>query len=171
MDAHTKVSGVWKKLEGIHVRVSGTWKEVENGFIRVSGAWKQFYAAVTYQLVSGDIDDISVPSPTRAEYQLQNDGDEWSIKQQGADADEGNWIEPKARADNGAYVRCTVNSGTLSGGDATGSWIALSTTRAWYVTQAGTGVTTANITVEIATDSGGTDVRASNTLDLHAQVL
>lgn len=46
MSANVRVSGAWKKINGIHTRVSGVWKEVSTGHVRVSGAWKQFYPTI-----------------------------------------------------------------------------------------------------------------------------
>jgi len=51
MDGHVRVSGAWKKLNGLHVKVSGAWKEVNNAYVKVSGVWKQFYQNLT--LVGG----------------------------------------------------------------------------------------------------------------------
>ncbi len=46
MSADVRVSGAWKKINGIHTRVSGVWKEVSTGHVRVSGVWKQFYPTI-----------------------------------------------------------------------------------------------------------------------------
>ena len=71
----------------------------------------------------------------------------------------------------GAYfwIRCTVNSGAV-GGSGTGTWLALTADRYWYVEWVLTfaGSNTANITVQIASDSGGTNIVSSCTFDLTA---
>lgn len=40
---HTKVSGVWKQVNGVWVKVSGAWKTVDAAWIKVSGSWKPIY--------------------------------------------------------------------------------------------------------------------------------
>lgn len=62
-------------------------------------------------------------------------------------------------------VRCTVNSGTMNLGDATGSWLALTSERSFgksYLGSGGLDTETANITLELSFD-GGTTVAASKT--------
>lgn len=61
----------------------------------------------------------------------------------------------------GGYIRVTLNSGTAPTTGTTGSWLALSSARSWSWQRATVGTTNANITIEIATDSGGTNVIAS----------
>lgn len=46
-------------------------------------------------------------------------------------------------------VRVTVLSGTTPGGDGAGSWLSLSTSRAWSLFQSGEGVKSATMLVEI----------------------
>jgi hypothetical protein len=68
---------------------------------------------------------------------------------------------------NTYYVRCTQNSGTsLNVGDTVGSWLSIddTTSREFgisYSAGAGFDQVTANIDLEIARDSGGTDIVAT----------
>jgi hypothetical protein len=65
------------------------------------------------------------------------------------------------------WVRCTVNSGTLDVGT-TSSWLSLDTDRLFNEVQATAGVDTANITLEIAADSSGSEVLATAVFDISA---
>ena len=57
------------------------------------------------------------------------------------------------------WARATVISGTLTSGT-TGSWLGLGTSRGWYVTREGTnyGESIVVLNIEVATDSGGSNV-------------
>lgn len=69
------------------------------------------------------------------------------------------WIRPASAASGSYEIRATVNSGTVSSGSATGSWLALSTTRSWSTT------TSVNLTIEIRL---GSNVLDSGTYSLSA---
>lgn len=86
----------------------------------------------------------------------------------------GNWYTPTtAGVGTGKYVRCTVNSGSLSGGSsATGSWLQINTNRSWNCQRGSTpaefGTSEANITIEVSEDSGGSPVQNSGTYTIKA---
>ena len=79
------------------------------------------------------------------------------------------WCTPTTQAAN-YEVRVTVNSGFLSGGSGTGTWLATSSTRNWFVdnTTSGT-INSAVFTVEIRR-TGTTTVLDSATITLSAEV-
>lgn len=79
------------------------------------------------------------------------------------------WCTPTSEAVN-YEVFITLNSGTLSGGSGTGSWLALSSTRNWFVQQTVTGTNSATITATIRRTGTGTNL-ASATILLEAEVL
>ena len=102
---------------------------------------------------------------------LDSDGNEYAIAADGiGDGDDltPHWLLIGAAGDY--YGFCTQNSGDALEGAALDTWLVLSTDRSWFLNN-GTGGTTktANITVKIARDSGGTDVVANNDYDLSAQ--
>ncbi len=67
-------------------------------------------------------------------------------------------------------ARVTVNSGSLSGGSGTGTWLALSSTRNWYVDNFSSGTFVDCVfTVEIRLASTGV-VKDSATITLYAEV-
>jgi len=79
------------------------------------------------------------------------------------------WCTPTSQASNYEAL-VTVTSGTLSGGSGTGTWLALSTTRNWYVeefTPGGSNFCT--FTVQIR-KIGTTTVLDTATIDLEANL-
>jgi hypothetical protein len=80
-----------------------------------------------------------------------------------------NWIDPTTGSTT-HYVRATLTSGTFSSGTA-GSWLALTSDRAWYVGVSSQIAKSATATFEIATDAGGTNIVASGTVTLSAELV
>lgn len=78
----------------------------------------------------------------------------------------GTWCTPTG---NAPLYQCkmTLNTGTFTSGT-TGSFLALSSTRTWVVTQSVLGVKNVNATIEISDIATGT-VRATATVDLTAE--
>ena len=81
-----------------------------------------------------------------------------------------NWLTPTTGSTT-YYVRATLISGSLNSGT-TGTWQALTTDRAWdvYVNEFTSGFQNANLTIAIATDSGGTNIVVSANISLEASV-
>lgn len=79
------------------------------------------------------------------------------------------WCTPTSQSSNyEAFI--TVSSGALSGGSATGTWLALSTTRNWYVEELTSGNSNQCIfTVDIRKIGTGT-VLDTATITLYAEV-
>lgn len=75
-----------------------------------------------------------------------------------------NWFSPTTTgAGNSYWLRATATSGSPSG--TLNTWIALSTNRSYSVSRATAGTTSANLTFEIATDSAGTNIIRTYTLN------
>lgn len=117
--------------------------------------------------VGNVIDTRIAPTNATAGIQLENDGDTVEIYQSG-NVLIASWIVPRSAAGAAYEARVTVNTGTLTTG-ASGSWLALDTTRSWTVAQTVVGTKTANITLEIRKASTGV-VLATATFDLTATV-
>jgi hypothetical protein len=64
----------------------------------------------------------------------------------------GNWLLIGTNTDY--ECRATITSGGLTGGDSTGAWLSLGTTRMWYVHATNT-VVTCTLTIEIRRASDG----------------
>ena len=91
---------------------------------------------------------------------LATDGEEWAISSAGTlEGDsQGNWLDVGSNTD--FWVRCTLNNGTLDAyNSGTGTWLALTSARSWGVEKiAGKGTDSASITLEIASDAGGSNI-------------
>lgn len=75
----------------------------------------------------------------------------------------GGWYSPTtAGIGSGYWVRMTLLSGTAPGtSPGLGTWLQLSSDRQWGWSRASNGSTTATVKIEIATDSGGTNIVAT----------
>lgn len=81
------------------------------------------------------------------------------------------WNTPNATGVGAYYwIRVTLNSGTAPTTGTTGSWLALSSQRTFSWLRNASGTTTANITIEIASDSGGTVIAATKTLGISVAI-
>ena len=107
-------------------------------------------------------DIVGSPGTAGATYQLTPGGD---ITHNFVDS--GDWIVPNNAAPGLYEVRATVTSGSISSGDATGSWLALTSTRTWTVTRDIVGLSSATLTIEIRL---GTTVLDTATVTLAAEV-
>lgn len=110
--------------------------------------------------------DVTFGGTSNSSIRLENDGDIVTIGTTAGTVDVGDWVTPKSAAGATYEARLTVNSGSITG-SATGSWLALSTTRTWTTQRIATGVATANVTLEIRHASG--TVLASATFNITAE--
>ncbi len=104
-------------------------------------------------VINGSLPNGGVSDPADATWQLSNDGS-YSIS--GASA--GNWVDPASSTVAAYYqVKVDATSGAFSSGG-TGSWLDLSTSRAWTKTSVGS----VTFTVTIREKASGT-VRSTQT--------
>jgi hypothetical protein len=75
------------------------------------------------------------------------------------------WYIAPPSAPTSIWARLTVTAGTSpDSGSAVGSWVSIAGTSAgWTWTRSVAGTTTATVTVELATDSGGSDIVVTQT--------
>lgn len=79
------------------------------------------------------------------------------------------WVTPTS-ASSLFEARITITSGALTGGSGTGTWLALSTTRNWYIENSSSGtIEQCVFTIEIRRASTGV-VQDSATITLYAEV-
>jgi len=156
MDAHVKVSGTWKTLEGIHVKVSGVWKEVQTGYIKVSGVWKEFYSLISYAL-SGEAGISALetqPATAYAGIRINADGTiDKRINSVYTQIDVAtDWGIPNGEVTGDEEFYCTDNNANIDGGsDATGSWI--TAPAQWYVSSSGVSKSL-DLTIQVRPASG-----------------
>lgn len=85
------------------------------------------------------------PNSAQATYQLNTDGNVYAVRNQ-----TGSTLLERYAADPSAYqARVTMVAGTLTIGDATDTWLALTSTRQWGVSQSSVGANDAVFDVEI----------------------
>jgi len=170
VDAHVKVSGVWKSLNGMHTKVGGVWKEVSAGYIKVSGVWKQFYTNVVVTLSGHSIVTTGTgQSSAYAGIRFNTDGTVDEFESHGAGVysqidSATDWIIPNAAVSEATYhVRVSAAPPTddfTTKPVANGSWIEISANREWGVedfdASIENSVATGSVTFEISDDAGST---------------
>lgn len=82
-----------------------------------------------------------------------------------------NWGSPTTSGAGAAYwVRATLISGATPDGSALNTWHQMSTNPFWSITRNGDGITWSNLNIQIASDSGGSNILDTHTLELTAEV-
>lgn len=110
-----------------------------------------------------DLIDLEIdPTDASCSLQLNTDG---TMSSTGNFSTVGpNWYLPTSTGVGANYwVRMTVTAGSNPTVGTVGSWLQLSSNRAWTWTRTTTGVLSATVTVELATDSGGANIIATKT--------
>jgi hypothetical protein len=116
-------------------------------------------------LADASVDDANSGS-AEASYSLTTTGDVFATTTLNGAIDIGDWISPNSAAPGSYEARADVVSGSVTG-SATGSWLALTTTRTWTLALSSPGISSARLTVSIRLS--GTTL-TSATIDLAAQV-
>jgi hypothetical protein len=82
----------------------------------------------------------------------------------------GAWFTPTTGGVGASYwARVTVNAGALSSGTA-GSWVAISSAPLWSRIRSGIGSDQVDFTLQIASDAAGTNIVATKSISLYAEV-
>lgn len=124
--------------------------------------------------------DTSIdPADAEASWGFEADGDIFRYKLAGSDAKVGEWSSLAPTPGSGYYIKATQTGVTTPGSapNAAGSasmdtWLALSSDRYWGWSRTSVGSTQGEIRVDIATDSGGSNIvatgyyRATATVDI-----
>lgn len=125
--------------------------------------------AASVTIESAAINDFVLePATSAATVEFGADGIYRSVSQSSGSSDIGPWVTPTTAAGADFEIRASVVTGSVTG-SATGSWLALSSTRYWTSARASPGVSAAQITVEIRAAASGA-VLDSATFDLTAEV-
>jgi hypothetical protein len=165
MALHQNVSSTWKSLTA-WVNVSGTWKKAAV-WKNVSGTWKVITSLLA-SLLPGSISGNQLKiSPTDAVVTMTlSSAGTWTCTGGGS----GTWQSGGAASDYEA--RLTTVSGTLSSGDATGSWLGLGTTRNWTRNETRNGFFSSLYTgtLEVRMAASPFTVLSSTSLSLLAEV-
>lgn len=157
-------SGTVRKSQRVYVDDSGTVREIQRIYADDGGTVRLVFVNAVVSIANQNVQRIVVdPADATASYALESDGDIATNL-----VDSGDWITPKAAAGADYECRATVVSGTFTSGTF-GSWLALSSTRTWTLTQTTLGTSTASMLIEIRRASDGT-VLDSATISFEATV-
>ena len=129
-------------------------------------------SSVVYRLDSSTYIDLGLFGvfPAQVVFVVKSNGTVEASTFNSGVVDSYNWLTPTTGSTT-YFVRATLNSGSLNSGT-TGVWQALTLDRGWevYVNEFTSGFQNANLTIAIATDSGGTNIVVSATISLEASV-
>ncbi len=121
-----------------------------------------------FAFTGGNVTSLSSGTPN-AGVTLQSDGTCTFLSSGGSAPTSNQWFTPTTTGIGSTHwVFCTVNSGSLSGGTA-GVWLALSAGQSFSRNRTTVGTSAANITLQLATDSGGANIVDSATFNLDAE--
>lgn len=123
-------------------------------------------AAVVSPLLGGFAYDFDASA--RASYTFNPDG---SVDVEAATnvTNSQQWFKPVQSAVGAGYwIRATKTSGTTPGGDALATWLQLNVARQWYLRAAPNNDFACTLTIQIATDSAGTNIVTSGGYSIEA---
>lgn len=140
-----------------------------NGSVPTSGtiAMSKFYGTSSVLVSFGDYAlVINASGSGDVQYQFGSDGKHRDVSNSVVIGD---WVVPNGNASN-YEVKATVVFGTILGA-ATGSWLACTSSRTWYIEGLSSGTYTGGITVEVRPTGGGSVLdSASITFELNVDV-
>lgn len=121
--------------------------------------------SVSVSLIGGGSTSVTCTVRRDGTWQLTTGTGTPSISPSGSQ----NWVLPQnATSGDTRWIRMTVNSGTAPTGLTAGTWTQLNTDRAVVLTAGPASTFDANITLDIATDSGGSNIVSSGVVVMHA---
>lgn len=174
-ELHYKDGGTWRKAKELHYRDGGTWRKLKEAWYRDGGAWRKVFSdgGVISPLAGATINrtvfyEGEAVSITALIIFNANGTVDWT-DDDGASTRQ--WFDPTT-ANVGAsfWVRATVTAGSVSGGSGVGTWLQLNAQRFWTRQRATIGASSATLSIQIATDSAGTNIVTSGTYTLVATV-
>lgn len=180
-DVHLNIAGVWKTIDACNVNIGGVWKDVDVVWVNIAGTWKEAWRGTVYNLDGQPIELADAPGPILTGVRINTDG---TVDQHTDDNTTDHyvqidsatdWIIPNGAATSSYWVRATevaqTGGGTLTGTLAT--WLQLTGNREWSIERqavSGAGTSTWDLTIEIATDSGGSNIVASGLYEMTSTI-
>lgn len=163
---HINDAGTWRQIQKVWVNDAGTWRQIQNIYVNDAGTWRLVYQAAVVFLTATIAGGTSF-SPTNASvtYSLNSNGTISRVFN-GNIFSIGQWIDPISAASEGYECRATLLSGTTPTGSL-GTWLALTSDQAWFLSRTTVGTTTCQLTVEIRRASDAT-VLTSQTVTITA---
>lgn len=142
-----KASSAWRTVDP-YVKASGSWRAVQSGWIRVSGTWRQFYSRLVIAFSDQTLGDTTFSSPCLCSYVLNSSGKAQQTLISGT-TDLEDYVTPTSSA-AALEVMVTSSGSALDGGSsATGSYLPLTSSRAWSISRASFGSDSTDLTVTI----------------------
>lgn len=145
----------------------GTTRQISRLFVIDSGGTARLvFNGLTYNVAQGTYTD-NFPTFAQAAITYASNGQINVSTLSAGSTLVGYWVLPTSVAPGDHEIRVDVTSGSLSGGsNATGTWLALTSSRTWLVAQEGIGFRSVSFTVQIR-DASDTVV-ASGSITLSA---
>lgn len=169
-DTEINIGGTWKSIDNCEVNIGGTWKSVSTIEVNIGGTWKEVWAALAYALSGATIGDTNIGDAT-AMLRVNSDGT--TDKQEGTGAAwtpinaTTDWVQPNSYSSNDHWVRFEYVSGDSVGFTGTlNSWLQVSGVGGANQSMGWSSVAldrSGVYSVQIATDSGGSNVVAGPT--------
>lgn len=131
-------------------RSSGAWVDIDFVKRRSGGSWSTVWQRIN--IADAAATSVRFAGTATAQYQIKSDGTLWFTSGNNTLVQSSDWLD--FGASSSYEVRATLTSGTLDSGT-TGSWLSLSTTQTWSISQGIVGVNTAAITIEIRNATTG----------------
>ena len=128
--------------------------------------------STVYRLDAGDYVDNGITGQDPAasvDFTVRSDGVVTILRTVNGSLPSYNWSTPTTGSTT-RFVRATLLSGSFTAGT-TGSWLALTSDRNWRVRIISSGFRQASASFQIATDSGGTNIVATATVILSAELV
>jgi hypothetical protein len=172
MTTHVRDATAIRELLEIHVRDATAIRQVKEGWVRDATGLRQFYAAETITLSgtagtpNNDNAVVIDPGTATAGWRFETDGEVFRVT--GPQFQAGiEWTDLQPTPGKDYWIRATANSGSVpnAGSDSLGVWHKVagsgSGNRTWQWQRTTVGIYQGSVKVEIATDSGGTDIVAT----------
>ena len=130
-----------------------------------SGVYTSIAGSASTSLIGGGSCSVTLTVRQAGTWQLTNVSGTPSLSPSGSQS----WVTPNnAGSGNTRWVRMTVNSGTTPAGLAAGTWTSLATDQTATLSAGPATTVDSNITISIATDSGGSNIVSTGVVVLHA---
>jgi hypothetical protein len=183
-ELHVNDSSTWREIAEVHVNDSSTWREISEIYVNDSGTWRLVFqqGEVVQPFTEWSVND-TLAGDYFAELRFNSDGTVEGATFNGGGNEvivpgSSNWFSPTSSGvGSGYYIRFTYESGaidqtyvTVNGVDTDGPHVG-SIPSTWYQLDDDIGLkmlgsatgNSVGFTVEIATDSGGSNIVFTST--------
>lgn len=139
--------GTWR-IPQPHVKDGGTWRAIQQVYVNDGGTWRTVYQSLVIQHTDQSLGDTQVGSPCTLSYILNSSGKvQQSIIAGTTDIED--YVSPTSGAAS-LEAMVTISGSALDGGSsATGTYLPLTSTRAWTISKVGFGTKLTDLTVTI----------------------